>query len=458
MIQKFLQLLARYPFLSCFFIGTVFIVLLRLIVPGKDGAVLAVLVAIAAIFLLGNYYYRSGVKDLIRAGDELYYLGLLFTLVSLSYALISLFNIDPNAVDAIALEKRTNDLIGSFGIALGSTIAGIIARILLQSIGDSTDKFTRFDKERALAANLDTDEDILFLRAKLREASDAFSHFTRITVNQAEQTSIHTEYLIKEFNTRMNSHLESELDKAITAWSDSIQEMSEQSQQVISTIAQHAQDTFESSGKNWQALSENVKTTSQGIQTQFNTSMDTLSKMLEHIHAASHSLNDLTGSLNTTAQGVASLGHTVSEASSRFNSSSDEIIDGYETLKRNSQQLHGVVQGAGENIQGSMSTLLNGINSINHSLNDIAKNLDTTEQHTGQIKNNAENTALELNEHAEQIVKTYEVIRRGSQEQEEVQRHISETLGLVKTLATHISKLILSIEQQKSSPFRFWKN
>ena len=280
----------------------------------------------------------------------------------------------------------------------------------------------------------------------------------RMTLNQAEQTALHSERLIKEFNARMNSNIEGELDKTVTSWRDVVRETGEQSQQVISNVAQLTQDTFERTGKNWQALSENVESTSLGIQAQLKTSSTVLSKMLEHIHAASHSLNNLAGGLKTTAQEVAMLGHTVTDVTTKLNSSSTEIVDGYEAFKQGTQHQQGVIQSTGEDVQESMSILLEAINSINRSLNVIASNLETAEQHTGKIRENAANTALELSERTEQIVNTYEVIRQGAEEQGAVHRHISEIRGLIESLAVHISELISSIERQKLHPFRFWKN
>ena len=345
MIQNSRQFLVSYPFLSCFFIGTVLIVLLRWIFSGTDGAFLAVLAAIAAIGFLGWYYYRSRVKDLIRAGDELYYLGLLFTLVSLSYALVSLFIISPNAVD---LEQRTNDLIGSFGIALGSTIVGILARILLQGLEDGVQDTLQSEDDGTIPVDLDATEDLLFLRRQLREASDAFSHFTRMTLNQAEQTASHSEKLIQEFNARMNTNIEGQLDKTITSWREVLQETEERSQQLISNIALLTHDTFEGTEKNWKALSESAESTSLNVQAQLKTSSTVLSKLLEHIHAASHSLNNLAGGLKTTVQEVAVLGNTVSDVTTKLNSSSAEIVDGYETLKQGTQVQRGLIQRTGK--------------------------------------------------------------------------------------------------------------
>ena len=64
-----------------------------------------------------------------RLGDEVYYLGLLYTLTSLCAALVTLFLLDEwsrifGGEVKLTLEQRTDEMIGSFGIALLTTIAG----------------------------------------------------------------------------------------------------------------------------------------------------------------------------------------------------------------------------------------------------------------------------------------------------------------------------------------------
>ena len=112
----------------CFAVGAAAIVLLRLLFPSNTGAFLAATAACGVIFFLGWSYWREGAHESSRAGDDLYYLGLLFTLVSLMYALIALFILSPGG----DIDERTNTLIGNFGIALISTVFGILGRILLQ--------------------------------------------------------------------------------------------------------------------------------------------------------------------------------------------------------------------------------------------------------------------------------------------------------------------------------------
>ena len=81
--------------LVSFGLGAVSIVVLRSLVFGLPGASLAAFVAVAIITGVGFYYYQhvSG-EDRQAAGDNLYYLGLLFTLLALILALFQLFVLD----------------------------------------------------------------------------------------------------------------------------------------------------------------------------------------------------------------------------------------------------------------------------------------------------------------------------------------------------------------------------
>ena len=73
-----------------------------------------------------------------RASDNVYYLGLLYTLASLSYSLIKLGGIVSTSTESKGLSIIS--LLPDFGLALASTIAGIFCRVLLQQMrGDVVD-------------------------------------------------------------------------------------------------------------------------------------------------------------------------------------------------------------------------------------------------------------------------------------------------------------------------------
>lgn len=65
-----------------------------------------------------------------QAGDNAYYLGLLFTLVSMAVALYEFGVADAESTDGAG----TRQIIANFGIALGTTITGIFLRIVLHQI------------------------------------------------------------------------------------------------------------------------------------------------------------------------------------------------------------------------------------------------------------------------------------------------------------------------------------
>ena len=113
-----------------FIIGTTGIILLRLLIDNRWSSLAAAILAVVIVICLGIYYVHNHIDDREQEGDNLYYLGLLFTLVSLVYALVVLFwlhDIDEN------LTNRTYELLGNFGVALLSTVAGILARIYVQN-------------------------------------------------------------------------------------------------------------------------------------------------------------------------------------------------------------------------------------------------------------------------------------------------------------------------------------
>lgn len=127
-----------FSFPAVFVIGAGAIVLCRLMTPTNPrlGALLAAAAAVVVVVLLGWYSCRTRGRgeEISRSGDDLYYLGLLFTLVSLIHALIALFILNDGTTD---LTERTYHLIGSFGIALFSTVAGILGRVILHSMQDT---------------------------------------------------------------------------------------------------------------------------------------------------------------------------------------------------------------------------------------------------------------------------------------------------------------------------------
>ena len=252
---------ALWALLTAFSAGTAAIVCIRLLWPDAMGAMFAAVAAIAVIFWLGWYSYRHrDTRDLNRVGDDLYYLGLLFTLVSLIYVLVWLFILNPDE----DLEQRTYTLIGNFGIGLLSTVAGIFGRILAQSLADGV---PHPPDKPAVPADDDTGEvgaDLMVLRRELRDATDAFSHFTRITLNRAEQTKVHTERLIQDFSENMAASTKHEFEHTAAAWRQISDVMTPLRHEL-----QEATDAFGHYARTTQSQAEQTKTNTERLFQEF---------------------------------------------------------------------------------------------------------------------------------------------------------------------------------------------
>lgn len=148
----------KKAFFIAFLGGLIGIFFLR-IVGGTAGGVTAwdwaaILFAITVLLLYGVYIYstknRSGIS-VDRASDNIYYLGLLFTLASLAYSLILLSKgIDTKKTSGNAVLVLS--LLPDFGLALFSTIGGIFGRIVLQQLrNDPMDVETEAREELGVA-------------------------------------------------------------------------------------------------------------------------------------------------------------------------------------------------------------------------------------------------------------------------------------------------------------------
>lgn len=247
-------------FIGAFAIGTSLILLCRVLFPGAymgalpTGTVLGALAAVVIIIVCCSLACRKWDRgeEIAQAGDDIYYLGLLFTLVSLIYTLIALFILD-SAGDTAA---NARELIGSFGIALFSTVAGILGRVILHGMR------TRPDDQPALVSDLpsgtlvgglpttgmatgdppapgpgasihrghaltaaqifdELDRQARRLRAEMRGAADAFSHYNRMTMLQAENTKHHAEQMTGRFVEKLRADTAAAVTKneeAFQAW------------------------------------------------------------------------------------------------------------------------------------------------------------------------------------------------------------------------------------------------
>lgn len=141
-----------------FFVGGGFLILLM-----KSLTASALFAVVLPVVLMGSYAVLLMDWPDLRprydfAGDNFYYLGFLYTLISLA---ISLYQFNT--------EGATNSIITNFGLALTSTILGLAGRILLNQPQDEDEAEARAREDLARANRR--------LRAEMEYSIDEFQQF-----------------------------------------------------------------------------------------------------------------------------------------------------------------------------------------------------------------------------------------------------------------------------------------
>ena len=148
----------RWGFVSFAFIGSILILLAKYLEVG------AVWVAAGAVLLLLAYAWLVSTRGTAKlrsdqAGDNCYYLGLIYTLSSLAYAI---FTFDP--------DNTATTIVQGFGIALATTIAGLVLRVFF-----SQSRVDLYETEDS--ARLELAQAAARLKTELSQIAVSFSDF-----------------------------------------------------------------------------------------------------------------------------------------------------------------------------------------------------------------------------------------------------------------------------------------
>jgi len=143
--------------------------------------------AVAAMFVYGLIAYRLPLVSLRpdRLGDNLYYLGFIFTLASLSAALLQLRS-----------GSGFEELLGNFGIALVTTVAGVAGRVLFAQMRGEIDEVEERVRRDLMAASADLRSQLIgslrefetFQKGVLQAATEAIQKVTEAGTAKANET------------------------------------------------------------------------------------------------------------------------------------------------------------------------------------------------------------------------------------------------------------------------------
>jgi len=212
-------------FFGLFMIGTIGILTLKMLDFGQITVTilpLCLMVIYTSIALVTKRYRLR--ED--RVGDNIYYLGFLYTLVSLAYALFA-YKAGGSAVE---------DIITNFGIAIFTTILGLAGRVLFNQMREDPVEYER-EARYSLA------EATSALRSQLAEISTEVSSFKRKLMQIME------EGIVDISNTASSSMAENVKQFASTA-----DEVIKSIQAAFNTFTDHSHSLNDAASKNVEAL------------------------------------------------------------------------------------------------------------------------------------------------------------------------------------------------------------
>lgn len=267
-------------------------------------------VAIGAVLLLFAYaalvnFGGTGKLRSDQAGDNCYYLGLVYTLASLSYAI---FTFDP--------ANTATTIVQGFGIALATTIAGLVLRVFFNQ--SRVDLYEAED-----TARLELAQAAARLKTELSQIALSFSDFGHQT-----------------------KQIISELRQAAV---DSIEEATQNSARAISDIAESATNVFDVQSKELGAEARRLSAVTGKVTASMEQHAGSIDSMMNANNVVAERVNligEAASSANTSTERLAASAATALQTHSAINNSA-------QALSENTQR----IQAALVSVEASLSRL-----------------------------------------------------------------------------------------------------
>ena len=263
----------------------------------------AATVAAGVVLVLTAYYILNDEDAPEEEGDNVYYLGLLFTLISLMFTLLELFGADAEVVRSA---DKIRTLLENFGIALTSTVFGIAGRVAVQNwqrtgsagrpefVGDTRLPVPVLPPAAASSRDLEKFNryHLQKIARDLTQGANALARFHRIVRSHANDTE---EYL--------RDHSET-LRRESAAFKDTLQRNAETFAQELRSKAESTLDAVGDSlgaaAQQAEALPERLRSAHDGYLAEVR---ETTRSFHDEIRSASdHSLDALRQSFDAAAQ------------------------------------------------------------------------------------------------------------------------------------------------------------
>ena len=376
------------PFVVAVLLGLVLIITLRLIFSndpflGSILAALASVIAIVGLFLYYGWKQNDIAKDdpsgIDRAGDELYYLGLFYTLVSLVMGLLFVYFAIKHG-DSAARES-IYDLVGSFGIALISTIAGIILRIVFQTMFQQLD--TKID---ALGIpHQDITKATLEFRNQLQISLIHIQQFNRQVTNTQEALTNRVSQLVDEASKQIPDIAEATIKETVNRLESAAQTSAGQ-------LAEHLSKVNASVTESLSASSADA----------INKVKDVSLQAVNHTHESSRRLIDgVDRNFSEQHSEISNMANEIKESAEKFMTLIENTI---ETTSGTARRSLDEIKANTEKLKETINNLFEGMHASGNPLTTLDENLKKASQQTLEISSSLEGAKLSISGLVERIV------------------------------------------------------
>ena len=343
----------RFVYILILISGAIIIFLLKLFLPQVSSiAMILSLVLISAyafyVFFVGQLRIR---RD--KGGDNCYYLGLTFTLVGMLAALL-------NYEDIIS----SSQLLSYFGLALSSTIFGIIFRLILIQYQDSVDNIEERARISLASAAAALEQDL----AQARSEFEAFTFGLRENI-RGEMTGFTQSQIAdqKQLVEDINKVLAETVD-ALKSSTEKIEQSFETHTTIIDHFSQASESTSEAVGilnAKVQALDlpEDLFTRS------FGSASDQLVTSAENLSKVVSSLDEVKDRINESVEGISKLSDGSTSAAQAMTSMSDSSSK----LQNEVDRVSGLLGQLGNNVERDNESVSKQLAALQENVVDYAK-------------------------------------------------------------------------------------
>ena len=282
----------KYAFGLTYFVGAL-VIFFGSNFPGQYTSTI-ILIALMMAYLLGVIFLNKKMNTFVRdeqMGDSFYYLGFLYTLTALA---VSLFGI----------EEDINPLLKNFGIAITTTLVGLIGRIILSQFRESLDEMKEkserqiSDSARKLNAQLVQSIDILrnqsiaISKNTDKALQDSSSSLRRHMVENnkiLQESTENSKNVIEEFN-RQASDITRKISR-INIPADKFEKFNESVDDIVKTLnnlesglkKSSAESEIHKVTENFRSLNESIKSQSKLLNDEFTNSKDVLENLSKNL-------------------------------------------------------------------------------------------------------------------------------------------------------------------------------